>query len=190
LINYHLSIKHLHRQALAVNRFGGLSMKKIHIAAVLFLCAMQAVSYADTSRQKTFQASGEVTGVSPMSSRISIKHDAIKGFSGAETTEFFVTSKSLVSHVATGDLVDFQIADNQGDVRIDKITRTGVAAPKENSPLGRTVQGALESAGDAVNDVTKPIQPVNEIANSAMGATTKTTGGVLRDADTENKQQF
>lgn len=165
-------------------------MKKSFFVACFFIFFLQTFGFSAESQPKTFHGRGEVTSVSPLFSRITIDHETIKDFAGTGNTEFSVNSKNLITNINTGDLVEFDIADSRGDVQIIKITKTGVAVPKEGVPVGSAVQGAIESTGQAVNTITKPIQPVNEVANSAMGATTQTTGSVLDGADTQTKNKF
>ena len=139
---------------------------------------------------KTYEGKGEVVAVSPVYSRITIKHELIKNFSEAAETEFVVSSKSMIEKIRKGDLVTFRIADNHGDVTIDQLTRVGVAPEVEGgSPVGYAVRDVLTGTSQVVNGVTQPVQPANKLANSVMGATNDSTTTVLKDAP-EVKNKF
>ncbi len=146
---------------------------------------------AHASKGARHQSSGEVTSVDSLYSRISILHPAIKGFSGDTTTEFTVSSKDLLKNINKFDLVDFEFVDEQGEAKIDNIKKTGVAPPKEEGlPVGKAVQGVLESAGQVAKGVTSPVTPVNEVVSAATDATTGATGAVLNEASPDVKKKF
>ncbi|MEI8344718.1 MAG: copper-binding protein [Candidatus Omnitrophota bacterium] len=161
------------------------------ISALIALVIFGGAAHAANSEPKSYNSKGEVALVSPLFSRISIQHDAIKGFSEAGETEFVVADKNALNTIQRGDLVEFRIVDERGDVRLDKIVKTGVAPIHDDKiPVGRAVQGVIEGAGQAVSAVTAPIQPVNEVASNTMNAATGATGAVLNDANPEVKKDF
>ena len=82
-------------------------MKKILLAFVIFFLSVSSLH----AQQKLteFQSKGDVMSVDPMYGRITIKHGAIKGFSGDTETEFFVNSSGLLQNITKGDLVEFTI---------------------------------------------------------------------------------
>ena len=164
-------------------------MKKISIFLMLILLS-SGVSYA-ASHASRFESSGEVVSVDPLYNRITIKHPAIKGFSGDEATEFFAKTPAILKGISKNDLVDFTIVDEKGDTLIDKITRTGVAAPvDETLPLGRAIQDTLVATGEAAKTVTSPIMPAHDVVSGTVGATTDATDSVLHDANPDVKKKF
>lgn len=166
-------------------------MKKLTPFISLTALLLTVYAFSADETLKKFTGSGEVTSVDPVYSRVTIQHKPIQGFVGGDETEFFVASQDLLKGINRYDLVDFSFEDKRGDVQITEITKTGVAAPKDDSiPLGRAVQGALVSTGEAAKTVTSPIPGVNEVVSGAFGATTDTTEPVLHDANPEVKQSF
>ncbi len=164
-------------------------MKTATIALLTFAFLPSIVLAAPT--EKHYQGSGEVTSVDPLYSRITIKHGPIKNFVGDEETEFFVSSTDILKGIAKRDLVDFSLVDVKGDVRVEKITKTGEAPIKEEGlPLGQAVQGALVATGEAAKTVTSPITPAHEVVSGTVGATTGATDEVLRDANPDVKKKF
>ena len=139
---------------------------------------------------KQFKGNGEVTSVDPFYGRITIKHGAIKDFSGDGETEFIVSVGSLLKEINKRDLVDFTIQDDRGDVRLVEIKKTGVAPIEENPKLGKVVQDVLVGTGEVVKGVTDPLPPAHEVVSGAVGATTSVTGAVLPGVDNQSKQKF
>ena len=147
-------------------------------------------SHAAESQARQFHGSGEVITVDPVYSQVTIQHQAIKGFSGDRESEFFVQSPDMLKNIQKGDLVEFDLTDNKGDVKIEKIQKTGVAQPKnEGTPLGQAVQGVLEGTGNVVKTVTEPIAPVHEVAKGATSVT-DAAGEALKDDAPEVKNKF
>ena len=164
-------------------------MKKVLIFSFISLLSIVPSARA-AGAVRQFQGSGEVLTVDPVYSRLTIHHKAIKDFSGDADTEFFVKSQDILKDIQTGDLVDFDLTDNKGDVQIEKITKTGVAPPKkEGTPIGQVVHDVLAGTGDAVRTVTTPIAPAHEVAKKATSVT-DATGDALQDAGTEAKAKF
>lgn len=168
-------------------------MKKILALSlpVLFvwntLCVLP--SFADST--KRYETKGEVTSADPLYGRVTIQHDAIKGFASAGQTEFSVESAALLKNIARGDLVNFTLVDQKGDVRVSQLVKTGVAPPKDDRlKVGQAVQDVLVATGEVAKTVTSPIPPAHGVVSGAVGATTDTTGAVLKDATTEVKQKF
>ena len=167
-------------------------MKKMLVLALFFLVVFIAAAFAADQKKTQFEASGEVVSADPLYGRVTIKHGAIKGLSGDAETEFFVTSPELLKGIAKRDLVDFVILEEKGETRIEKLTKTGEAPPQDDrSELGKAMQGALVSTGEAAKTVTSPVMPVHEVVSGAVGATTDTTGAVLDEAEIpEVKRKF
>ena len=168
-------------------------MKKTALFLILTVClAGASVFAADALKAKTIEASGEITSVDPLYSRLTIHHGAIKGFSGDTETEFVAGSAALLKGLSKRDLVDFTIEEKKGEALITKITKTGQAPPKEEkAELGKAVQGALVSTGEVMKTVASPIPPAHEIVSGAVGATTTATGAVVEPIDdAKMKQKF
>ena len=166
-------------------------MKKSHLFCVFsVLCVTMISSVAAFAESKHFEGKGEVTSVDPLYSRVTIKHDAIKGFAGDTETEFFVSSATLLNNLGNRDLVEFSITDNNGDVQINKISKVGVAVKEEESTLGKVAQDVLMGTGEVAKGVTQPLQPVHDVVSGAVGATTDATGSVLEGADGQGKTKF
>ncbi len=166
-------------------------MKKTCLLLIAGAFFNGTVLLASIAEPKTYQGKGEVRVVSPVFSRISIKHEAIKGFSEAGETEFTVTSRDLLANLSRADAVDFEVVDISGDVKIRKITKTGIVPPADNRlPVGKAVQEVLEGTSQVVSGVTQPIEPANQVASGVMGATTNATGAVLDEASPDVKKDF
>ncbi len=164
-------------------------MKKVFVI-LSFLFFTPSILLA-VSKETFYEGTGEVTSVDPLYSRVTIKHGAIKNFEGDAETEFFVQSPDLLKGITKRDLVSFRLVNEKGDVRIEKITKTGEAPLKDDSvPLGRVVQGVLVSTGEAVKTVSTPLAPAHEAVSGAVDATTDATDSVLHDASPEVKQKF
>ncbi|MGH7198165.1 MAG: hypothetical protein ACREH5_05450, partial [Candidatus Omnitrophota bacterium] len=96
----------------------------------------------------------------------------------------------LLKGLSKRDLVDFTIEEKKGEALITKITKTGQAPPKEEkTELGKAVQGALVSTGEAVKTVASPIPPAHEVVSGAVGATTTATGAVMEPIDDAKLRQ-
>ena len=165
-------------------------MKKALIFSFILLFLFCRPLFAEDFKTHQFHGSGEVLTVDPVYSQITIEHAPIKDFSAGNDSEFFVQSPEMLKGIQKGDLVEFDITDNKGDVKIEKITKTGVAPPKsEGTPLGQAVHDVLQGTGDVVKGVTEPIAPVHEVAK---GATTVTdaTGDAFKESSPENKAKF
>lgn len=159
------------------------------LALIYLALGFASAVWAAPAENRTFDASGEVLSVTPVYSRITIKHDAIPDFSGSGETEFTASSKEILETVSGGDLVNFTITETRGDAKITKIERTGVAV-KEEQHLGQAIQQTLEGAGEAVTGVAAVIPPAGEVVGAASNAATGATGSVLDNADPQVKQNF
>ena len=161
-------------------------------ALFLLTCALFAGAFCPAAEAKTrrFNASGEVVDVQPLFGSVTIRHSYVKDFSAEGDTEFFVTSPGLVKNVSKGDLVDFAIVDENGDVRIDKIEKTGVAEPARKVTAGQMVQDVIEGTGEVAKGITEPLPPLHDSTKGAVEATTGATEQILQDADTEVKAKF
>ena len=164
-------------------------MRKALVFSVISFLSIVLPLSAD-AKTREFHGSGEVVTVDPVYSQVTIEHGAIKDFAGDTKTEFFVSSPDMLKNIQKGDLVDFDIKDDSGNVKIEKITKTGVATPKdEGSPFGQTVKGVLQGTGDVVRGVTRPLPVAKEVGN-AVGDTTAATGEALKDTPTESRTKF
>ncbi len=159
-------------------------MKKVYAILVLFSLVFVSSAFCAAQKEKSIEASGEVTSVDPMYSRVSIKHAAIKGFAGDGETEFVVASSDMLKNVSRRDLVNFVIVDKSGEVTIENIKRTGQASiVEEKTPLGTAVRDVLSATGDVARTVTTPITPVHDVVSGTMGATEDTTNSVLNESE-------
>ncbi len=165
-------------------------MKKVFILTGLISILMTQILFAADASPKKYSASGQVITVDPVYSQVTIRHGAIKEFAHDADTEFYVASADLLKNIQKDDLVDFEFTDTKGDVKIDKITKTGVALPEVEKSLGTGVQEVLEGAGDVVKGVTSPLPPAHDVAGGVMDATTGATSNVLTDASPEQKTKF
>ena len=163
--------------------------KPLYFAVSLFaaVCFVQTPSFAAAKR---IEAKGEVTSVDPVYSSVTIKHGAIKGFAGDGSSDFTVVSADLLKAINKSDLVDFTLVDEKGDVRIEKIVRTGQAVPEKEPGMGKVVQDVLVGTGEVAKGITSPIEPAHQVVSGAVGATTDATGSLLNDADTQVKKKF
>ncbi len=165
-------------------------MRKILIFSFISFFLFYYSSSSADSKVQQFQGNGEVLSVDPVYSQISIQHAAIKDFPSGNDSEFFVTSRDLLKGIQKGDLVEFEGTDNRGDVKIDKIKKTGVVPAKnDNIQLGQAVNDVLHGTGEVVKGVTQPIAPVHEVVKSATSIT-DTSGDALTDASPEIKNKF
>jgi hypothetical protein len=160
------------------------------LAFFVLISGLTSAAWAGPSSTRTFDASGEVVTVSPVYSRITIRHETIPGFSEAGETEFPVVSKDLIAKIAARDLVKFKIVDDRGDLSVTQIERIGTAPEPEKGRLGRALQETLEGVGEAAKTVASPIPPAGELVGAAADATTGATGSVLPNADPDVKQAF
>ena len=168
----------------------GDSMKKVLIFSFISFFLFSQSSFAADAKVRQFHSTGEVLSVDPVYSRVTIEHAPVKDFPSGNDSEFFVESASLLKGIQKGDLVEFDLTDTKGDVKINKIVKTGVAAPKSDTlPLGRAVSDVLHGTGDVVKGVTAPIAPVHEVAKSATSVT-DASGDAVSDASPEVKNKF
>lgn len=158
-------------------------MNKTAVFAFLAFFLTSSMLYAaDAVRQ--FQASGEVGTVDPVYSQITIEHGAIKGLAGEGVTEFYVSDASLLKGISRGDLVDFEVTDTRGDVKVGKITKTGVAIPKkEGSSVGEALQQTFQGVGQVAKTVTAPIPPISEAIGNATESTAAATDPKIEDGE-------
>jgi len=164
-------------------------MKKILIVLVAGFFIGTASAGA-VLKGKEYKSTGEVISVDPVYSSLSIKHEAIQGFAGDETTVFIVENASNLKGIERGDLVDFDFVDYPGQASITRIERVGRANHETQLPLGRAVQGMLNETGRVVGEVTRPIPAAGEIVGGAVSATTDATGEVVKDANSDVKTKF
>ncbi len=163
--------------------------KSLYFFVSLFaaVCFVQSSSFAAVKR---IEAKGEVSSVDPVYSSVTIKHGAIKGFAGDGSTDFTVVSADLLKSINKSDLVDFTIVDDRGDVRIEKIVRTGQAVHQKEPGMGKVVQDVLVGTGEVAKGITSPIEPAHQLVSGTVDATTGATGSVLNDADNKVKTEF
>jgi len=164
--------------------------KGLLFSVISFVLFSMSATAAD-AKVREFEGKGEVVTVDPVFAQITIAHSSIKDFSGEDQTVFSVSDRTLLKDLSRGDLVEFHITDTRGDVKVDRLVKTGVATPEEdNFPIGRAVQDVLEGTGEVVKGVTTPIAPVHEVTSGVVDATTGTTGSALNDASTEKTTKF
>ncbi|MBI4433108.1 MAG: copper-binding protein [Candidatus Omnitrophica bacterium] len=165
-------------------------MKKI-VGFLLLSCILSSSAFAAPAKVRHFDAQGEVLSVDPVYGQVTIHHEAIAGFAESADTEFFVSKNDLIKNISRGDLVEFTVTDNRGDVRIEKLKKVGKAPVKDDRlPIGAAVQGVLEATGEVAKGITLPIEPAHQVVSGTMDATTGATGAVLNDISTENKKEF
>ena len=165
-------------------------MKKVLIFTLISFFLFCQASFAANSKVRQFHGGGEVLTVDPVYSQVTIRHSAIKDLALDSETQFFVSSPVLLKGIRTGDLVEFDITDNKGEVIIEKIEKTGVAPPKnEGTALGQAVHDVLQGTGEVVRGVTEPLPPAHEVAKGVTSAT-DATGDALRDSAPEAKTKF
>lgn len=157
-------------------------MKRTIVPAVLLLLFSASVALS-AEKAHHFDGKGEILSVDPLYSRVTIKHTAIKGFSGDGKSEFFVTKPELLKGISTRDLVSFSLADEKGDVRIDKIERTGVAEEHGDGTIkiSEAARAVIGATGEVARGITQPITPVHEGVKNATGATENISDAVLED---------
>lgn len=161
-------------------------MRKTVVFAFLAFFITSSCLAFENSRQ--FKASGEVRTVDPVYSQVTIEHGVIKGLAHDGVTEFYVTDAALLKGIETRDQVDFEITDNKGDVRITKITKTGVAPPREEGlPVGEALQQTFEGVGQAAATLTSPIPPVSEAIGGATESAVGSTDPKIQDGELKQK---
>ena len=171
------------------------------VASVLFFLLLTTLYCHAANSSRQFSGKGEVITVDPVYSQITISHESIKGFAQegetefyvteAGETEFYVTEAAILKGVTKGDLVDFELTDTKGDVKIDKIVKTGIAPPKDDGmPLGQALRDTLQGAGDVLGAVTAPIPPVSEAFHGAMASTADVADPKIEDGKLKQKTSF
>ena len=166
-------------------------MKKFIFYLVFSFLFISVPSFAADAKARQFHGSGEVLTVDPMYSQVTIQHTTIKDFSGGGDGDFYVSDAAMLKGIQKGDLVEFEITDNKGDMKINKITKVGTAPPKRDStPVGQALQEMLQGTGEVVKGVTSPIAPAHDVAGGVMDATTDATGNVLNEQSPEAKTKF
>lgn len=159
---------------------------------VLPILSLALLAAAPTvhARDGRFEGKGEVVTVDPAYGRITIEHSAIKGFAPADESTFSVADKALLKEINRRDLVDFTVVETRGDVKLEKIVKTGVAEPEETAKVGKVVQEVIYGTGQVAKAVTTPVPPAHGVMSGAVDATTGATGAVLENADTRAKSEF
>ena len=166
-------------------------MKKVIFYLVFSLVFISSQSFAADAKTRRFHGSGEVMTVDPLYSQLTIEHTLIKDFSGGGDGQFYVSDAAMLKNIQKGDLVEFDITDDKGDVKITKIAKVGTAPPRNDStPVGQALQDMLQGTGEVVKGVTSPIAPAHDVAGGVMDATTDATGNVLNDKSPEAKTKF
>lgn len=157
-------------------------MKKAIGLTVPFLLLLAAAAIS-AERPTRFEGEGEIVTVDPAYGRVTIEHKAIKGFAGDDTSEFFVADASMLKGLGRRDTVKFTLIDQKGDVRVEKIEKTGVAPEKKGEYLtmNDAVKGALHATGDVAGEITRPIEPIHEGTRAVTGATTDTADELLTE---------
>ena len=165
-------------------------MKKVLLFSFISFFSIVLPAHAAQSKMHQFHGTGGVLTVDPVYSQVTLRHKAIKDFSGDRDSEFFVKSPELLKGIEKGDLVEFDLTDTKGDVKIDKIQKTGVASPQSDTvPLGQAVHDVLQGTGNVVKGVTEPLPPAHEVARGATSIT-DATGDALKEGDSQLKTKF
>ncbi len=105
-------------------------MKKTTALALFFLLLNLSNSHAASSTRH-FEGYGEVLSVDPITSQITIQHRSIKGLEGSGDTQFYVSDAAMLKGIEKHDLVEFDLVEIKGDLKIEKLEKTGVALPRE-----------------------------------------------------------
>jgi protein SCO1/2 len=100
-----------------------------------FLCFLILALFAFTASAQTNQeihaAKGVVLEVTPAEKKVTIKHEAIRGYMQAMTMPFDVKDTNELTGLTPGDVVTFRVVVQGDDGWIDQIQKTGV---KSNTP--------------------------------------------------------
>ena len=162
-------------------------MKKIAVPVLFALLINISLCHASEAKRQ-FKGSGEVVSVDPVYSQITILHGAITGFDSEGETNFYVADTTVLKNVSKGDLVDFQLTDTKGDVKIDRLEKTGIASPKEDGvPLGQAVQDTLQGTGQVLKAVTSPLPPVSEAIGGATDSASTSSDPRIQDGEVKQK---
>ncbi len=158
-------------------------MKKTTFAAFFFLLLNVSLCHAKDS-VRHFDGYGEVITVDPVYSQITIQHRAIKGLTGDGATEFYVSSPDLLKGIEKHDLVEFDLTETKGDLKIEKIEKTGEALPQESGiPLGQAVQDTLQGTGQVLKTVTSPLPAVSDAVGGAVDSTADAADPRIKDGE-------
>ena len=158
-------------------------MKKTAIS-VLFLLIFSASQCHAAERVRHFEGYGEVLSVDPISSQITIRHRAIKGLAGSGDTQFFVTDAAMLEGIEKHNLVELDLVETKGDLKVEKITKTGQALPQEDGiPLGQAVQDTLQGTGQVLKAVTSPLPAVSDAVSGAADSTADAADPKIKDGE-------
>jgi len=158
-------------------------MKKSVIPVLFVLLLNVSLCHAADS-VRHFDGYGEVLSVDPITSQITIQHRAIKGLSGDEAGQFYVSSPDLLKEIEPHDLVEFKLTETKGDLKIEKIEKTGKALPQESGiPLGQAVQDTLQGTGQVLKTVTAPLPAVSDAVGGAMDSTADAADPKIKDGE-------
>ncbi len=101
------------------------------LGGVIWGCGRQETQeQAGTEEVKTYSGHGRVLAVD--STGILIRHDEIPGYMAAMTMRYPVEDTTLLSSVAAGDSVSFQIRVKGYEHRLHAIQKVEAASPEES----------------------------------------------------------
>jgi len=95
------------------------------------MLALFAFTASAQTNQEIHAAKGVVIEVTPAEKKVTIKHEAIRGYMQAMTMPFDVKDTNELTGLTPGDVVSFRIVVQGDDGWIDQIKQTGI---KSNTP--------------------------------------------------------
>jgi protein SCO1 len=115
------------------------------------VCLVILAGCAGSARE--YELRGQVLGVDRDKAEVLVKAEEIPGWMAAMTMPFKVRDRSLIEHVAVGDLIAARLVVSGNDAYLADIRRTGTAPPDAPAPapVGPASAGLLKP-GDAVPD--------------------------------------
>lgn len=97
----------------------------------VFLLALFALTATAQTNQEIHPAKGVIMEVTPAEKKVTIKHEAIRGYMQAMTMPFDVKDTNELNGLTPGDVVSFRIVVQGDEGWIDQIQKTGA---KTNTP--------------------------------------------------------
>ena len=162
-------------------------MKKT-TALVLFLLLLNLSNSYAADSTRHFEGYGEVLSVDPISSQITIQHRAIKGLEGSGDTQFYVSDAAMLKGIEKHDLVEFDLVEIKGDLKIEKLEKTGVALPREEGiPLGQAVHDTIQGTGQVLKTVTSPLPAVSDAVGGASDSAASAADPRIQDGEVKQK---
>ena len=158
-------------------------MKKTAISVLFLLIFNISLCHAG-ERVRHFDAYGEVLSVDPISSQFTVRHRGIKGLEGSGDTQFYVTDAAMLKGIEKHNLVELDLVETRGDLKVEKITVTGQALPQEEGvPLGQAVQDTLQGTGQVLKTLTSPLPAVSDAVGGAADSTADAADPRIKDGE-------